>query len=54
MADDNTFEIMLNDAIQNKDTDVLVKTHPDAMVGNGVRKGYYQGIKQKDNIFPIV
>lgn len=53
LADDATFETMLLDAVKNKDSDVLVKTHPDAMVGNGVRKGYYQGIKQRDNIFPI-
>jgi len=44
---------MLNDAVNNKDADILVKTHPDAMVGNGVRKGYYQGIKQSENLYPI-
>lgn len=54
MASDTTFRLMLSDAVKNNpDCDILVKTHPDALVGNGIRKGYYQGLKRGDRIIPI-
>ena len=50
-ADEKTFDIMLNKAInENPDADIIVKTHPDTIAGSG---GYYTGLKQKDNIYPI-
>jgi len=49
-ADDSTFERMLADAIRdNPDADVIVKTHPDTMTGR--RKGYYDSLKEHDNVF---
>ena len=52
LADDSTFERMLADAIaENPDSDILVKTHPDAMTGT--RKGYYDGLKESGNLFRV-
>lgn len=49
-ADDSTFEKMLADAVRdNPDADVIVKTHPDTMTGR--RKGYYDSLKEHDNVF---
>lgn len=47
-----TFQIMLQKAIEeNPDADIIVKTHPDTM--SGTRGGYYTGLKQHDNIYPM-
>ena len=49
-AADSTFERMLEDAVRdNPDADVIVKTHPDTMTGR--RKGYYDSLKEHDNVF---
>ena len=55
MADDSTFEKMLNTAIrENPDADILVKTHPDTIAGKkGEKKGYYQDLKEHDNIYKV-
>lgn len=51
-ADDSTFENMLEAAIcENPDADILVKTHPDTMTGT--RKGYYDNLKEHDNVFRV-
>lgn len=53
-ANDQTFKDMLSDACEdNPDCDVLVKTHPDAIAPGTTRKGYYQGMAQQGNIYPI-
>jgi len=53
-ANDQTFVDMLSDAcMENQDCDILVKTHPDAIAPGTKRKGYYQGLKQHGNIYPI-
>ena len=53
-ADDSTFAEMLNVAKEdNPDCDILVKTHPDAIAQGTRRSGYYQGIRQESNVFPI-
>ena len=45
---------MLNVAKEdNPDCDILVKTHPDAIAQGTRRSGYYQGIRQESNVFPI-
>lgn len=50
-ANDETFFNMLNDAIkENPDADIIVKTHPDTLLG--AAKGYYTSIKQQDNVYP--
>lgn len=49
LADENTFKEMLEAAIrENPDADIIVKTHPDTMVGAG---GYYKGLIPHDNIY---
>lgn len=49
---DEIFENMLQKAIEeNPDADIIVKTHPDTM--SGTRGGYYTGLKQHDNIYPM-
>lgn len=50
-ASDETFRTMLRDACrENPDCDILVKTHP---ITATKLKGYYQGLKQQDNMFPV-
>ena len=52
MADESTFARMLADARrENPDADILVKTHPDTVVG--ARKGYYAGLKAEGNVFKV-
>lgn len=52
LASTTTFNKMLQRAIEeNPDADIIVKTHPDAMTGT--RGGYYTGLKQHDNIYPM-
>ena len=49
---DIVFKDMLQSAIdENPDADIIVKTHPDTM--SGTRGGYYTGLKQHDNIYPM-
>ena len=49
---DKVFKDMLQSAIdENTDADIIVKTHPDTM--SGTRGGYYTGLKQHDNIYPM-
>lgn len=49
---DEIFKLMLETAIkENPNADIIVKTHPDTMSGN--RGGYYTGLKQHDNIYPM-
>lgn len=49
---EEVFKNMLQKAIdENPDADIIVKTHPDTMSGN--RGGYYTGLKQYDNIYPM-
>lgn len=49
---DEVFKNMLQKAIdENPDADIIVKTHPDTMSGN--RGGYYTGLKQHDNVYPM-
>ncbi|MBO5948088.1 hypothetical protein J6Q66_04560 [bacterium] len=49
---EEVFKNMLQKAIdENPDADIIVKTHPDTMSGN--RGGYYTGLKQHDNIYPM-
>ena len=51
MGNDETFKNMLESAIrENPEADIIVKTHPDTIAGMG---GYYTGLKQKGNIYPI-
>lgn len=46
------FNLMLQKAItENPDADIIVKTHPDTM--SGTKGGYYTGLKQEGNIYPI-
>lgn len=46
------FKLMLETAIkENPDADIIVKTHPDTM--SGTRGGYYTGLKQHGNIYPM-
>lgn len=46
---DETFKIMLQKAIdENPDADIIIKTHPDTIVGRG---GYYTDIKEHNNIY---
>lgn len=46
------FKNMLQKAIdENPDADIIVKTHPDTM--SGTKGGYYTGLKQHDNIYPM-
>lgn len=46
------FKLMLEKAIkENPNADIIVKTHPDTM--SGTRGGYYTGLKQHDNIYPM-
>lgn len=48
-GDDSTFEKMLQAAIEeNPDADIIVKTHPDTIAGQG---GYYTKLKQEGNIY---
>ena len=55
MADDSTFEKMLNAAIkENPDADIIVKTHPDTLAGKKAeKKGYYQDLVEHDNIYKV-
>lgn len=49
---EEVFKNMLQKAIdENPEADIIVKTHPDTMSGN--RGGYYTGLKQHDNIYPM-
>ncbi len=49
---EDIFELMLNKAIEeNPEADIIVKTHPDTM--SGKRGGYYTGLVQHDNIYPM-
>ncbi len=49
---EEVFNNMLQKAIdENPDADIIIKTHPDTMSGN--RGGYYTGIKQHENIYPM-
>lgn len=49
---EDVFKNMLQKAIdENPDADIIVKTHPDTMSGN--RGGYYTGLEQHDNIYPM-
>ncbi len=53
MANETTFKNMLNAAIaENPDSDIIIKTHPDTIAGEG-RKGYYTGVKEHDNIYTM-
>lgn len=52
LANDKTFDIMLKSAIrENPNADIIVKTHPDTITGK--RSGYYVGLKQHNNIYPM-
>ena len=42
--------MFMNEVNKNPDADIIVKTHPDTIAGSG---GYYTGLRQKDNIYPI-
>lgn len=49
---EKVFYNMLQKAVsENPDADIIVKTHPDTMSGN--REGYYTGLEQHDNIYPM-
>lgn len=49
-ANDRTFDQMLEQAkLENPDSTILVKTHPDAMASSKV-KAYYAGVKEEGNI----
>lgn len=49
---EDVFKNMLKKAIdENPNADIIVKTHPDTM--SGTRGGYYTGLKQHDNIYPM-
>lgn len=46
----DTFKIMLETAIMdNPDSDIIIKTHPDTQTGN--RTGYYSDLQDHDNIY---
>lgn len=52
LADENSFAQMLEDAKRdNPGADILVKTHPDSMIG--ARRGYYDSVKEEGNVFRI-
>ncbi|MCD7739751.1 MAG: hypothetical protein LUH11_00155, partial [Candidatus Gastranaerophilales bacterium] len=52
LADEGTFHNMLHQAInENPNADIIVKTHPDTLAGSC---GYYTGLKQHDNIYPMI
>ena len=52
MADETTFNRMLSDAIiENPDSDILVKTHPDALAGE--RTGYYDSVRTEGHVFRV-
>lgn len=52
MADDNTFSQMLNDAInENKEADIIVKTHPDTIAKRDKTAGYYASLKNHGNVY---
>ena len=52
-ASEATFGEMLDAAVrENPDADIVVKTHPDTMQSVGGAKGYYSGLRQRDNIWP--
>lgn len=55
MADEQTFVKMLEAAKrENPDADILVKTHPDTIVGKkGEKKGYYQDVKEEGNVYKV-
>jgi capsular polysaccharide export protein len=55
MANDKTFEYMLNTAIKdNPGADIIIKTHPDAIGDLSLKqKCYYQNIESKDNIYRL-
>lgn len=55
MANDSTFEKMLDKAIKdNPNSDIIIKTHPDALGKVSLRpKCYYQNIKLKDNLYRL-
>lgn len=54
-ANENTFKIMLESAIkENPNADIIIKTHPDALVKNSVRaKCYYSSYDIKENVYLI-
>ena len=46
------FKLMLEKAINdNPNADIIVKTHPDSMVGT--RKGYYSNLKPHNNVYTM-
>lgn len=52
MANDDTFSEMLQDALrENPDSEVLVKTHPDAMTGEW--RGYYDSLRAGGRVFRV-
>ena len=52
MADETSFARMLEDAKRdNPGADILVKTHPDSMVGT--RRGYYDSIREEGNVYRL-
>ena len=52
-ANENTFKIMLDSAIkENYNADIIIKTHPDALVKNSTRaKCYYSSEDIKENVY---
>lgn len=54
-ASDKTFELMLQKAIkENPESDILIKTHPDALDKMSIRpQCYYSKIESKDNIYRL-
>ena len=49
---EEAFRLMLEQARnENPDADIIVKTHPDTI--SGTRGGYYTGLAQHDNIYPM-
>ncbi len=52
-ANENTFKIMLECAIkENPNADIIIKTHPDALVKNSARaKCYYSSEDIKENVY---
>lgn len=55
LANDDTFKIMLDTAIiENPDSDIIIKTHPDAIGQLSRRpKCYYQNVQEDENIYKI-
>lgn len=52
LAEESTFADMLTDAVrENPESDVLVKTHPDAMTGE--RRGYYDSLVEGSGVFRV-